>query len=354
MSMKLSSFIRNSFGALAVAGAVLLAGCGGGASPLGVSYTLPPVPTDPVIITDTNAQAVAKDALAGSAGSASAGVGGVSGIVIESESTTTVKLHLDDAINMANKLLIDQLNVPQTPAGITQTLFCNGADDTEGTITVTTEGNDARVTYNNCGDPALFVINGVMAGTNVSYSGTPPTPPFSLSVTYSYSLTFTYNNGAEIIAMMGRFDIAMSVDEYNEMISSTSNGEMGMTSGGESVVMTGINNSQSCDNWDSYGGMCLGIMTVSNNYSVGGTLSDGTFTVATTTPLEIAYGATYPYTGVIEITGANNSYLKITINDDELDKTGAPWDIQVFMDPDTTDTLIVGGETTNDYNWDTI
>lgn len=350
--MRLLHYTRISFGALVVAGAVLLAGCGGGVSPLGVSYTLPDVPTTAVAITDINARAVANDALAGSAGSASAGIGGVSGVAVEGGSTTKVKLHLDAAINMANKVLIDQYSAPQLPAGASQSFDCAGG----GTITLTTEGNDSRITFDNCGDPLDVVIDGAFAATNVSFTGEPPTPPFSLSVIYSYSLTFTYDSGASSIAMMGRFDVAMAVDINDVMTASVSNGEMGITNGIDSVVMTNINNTQSCNNWDSVWAECLDILTISNNYTVGGTASNGTFTVTTTTPLEINLGLnrTYPYMGVIEVTAdvaGAISKLRITINDDE---AGGTPQITVAIDANGDDVYDNGGtyDPVNlEYDW---
>lgn len=293
--------------------AVLLTACGGGSPSLGVSYTLPTVPTATVAIDSGNAQSVAQDALAASAGAASAGAGGVSGVVATGQSTSTVKLHLSDTVNKANKLIVDQLNAPQVVAGATQTQSCVGG----GSATLRTEGNDFRIDFNNCGDPASYVANGSMAATNVSYTGNPPSPPYTLSVSYSYDLTFTYNNGAQTIAMMGRFDVDVN-DTGSSLSIAISNGEMGITSGGESLVMTNINNTQSCSTYSSSTMTCIGIVTVSNNYTVGGTLSGGTFTVTTTTPIQIdtTSGAQFPYTGVILVSG-NNSKLRITINGDE-------------------------------------
>jgi hypothetical protein len=315
--------------------AVLLTACGGGSPSLGVSYTLPTVPTTAVAIDSGNAQSVAQDALASSAGAMNAGYGGPGGVATGSQTKKTVKLHLDEAIRIANKVIIDNLNAAPIPAGTTSSYSCSAIDPSyQGSVTYRVEGNDERIDYNNCGDPAVVLIDGSIAATNVSYTGNPPSTPYTLSVTYSYDLTFTYNSGAETIDMMGRFDVDIN-DTGSSLTIAISNGEMGITSGGESLVMTNINNTQSCSAYNSFTIACTGIVTVSNNYTVGGTLSGGTITVATTTPLQIdmSSGAQFPDTGQILVSG-NNSKLRITINGDE---SSASPQITVDIDADNND-----------------
>ena len=331
--------------------AFTMAGCGAGSAPLGVSYNLPTVPTTGITINSVNSQAVAQDTLSGSTGVMGAGPGGVSGIAVSGDNKQAVKLQLDKAIRIANKLLTDKYGSPSAATGVSQTEFCNGIDATEGTVTRTVQGNDERLDFSNCGDPAISVINGAMAATNVSYTGTPGSPPFTLSVTYTFDLIFTYNSGAQTVAMMGRFDI--DVNAAGSLTITMSNGEMGLTSSGESVVISNILESRSCSAYNASTYVCTGSMTVSSNYAIGGTNSGGTVTVTTTTDLliNIAGGASFPHQGVIEVSGDNNSMLRITILDDDIGTNSSADDIEVFMDPDTTNGPAFGDEVTNYYTW---
>lgn len=335
-----------SFGMMAL----LLGACGGsggGSDPFGVSYTLPSVPAGAVTIDSGNSQQVAGDTLTATAGAASAGVGGVTGVAANGDAGPTVKLRLNEAVNKANQLLVMRIADSSIPAGATTSYDC-GPDPSDGTITATTEGYNSRIDYNNC-NLAGTVVNGAMAATNVGYTGNPPTPPYSLSVTYAYNLTFS--DGVNTVAMMGRFDAAMAAHVGGTMTASISNGEMGITNGTDSVVMTNISNSQACSVWDNYYYECNGILTLTSNYTVGGTRSGGSIAISTTTPLQIdmAAGASYPYAGVISVVGDNNTALTITIFDDDIASNGsATPDIEVVFDPNNT---FDGDETTMPYNW---
>ena len=332
--------------------AFTLAGCGAGsAPPLGVSYTLPTVPTTGVTINAGNSQAVAQDTLSGSAGVMSAGPRGVSGIAVSGDSKEPVKLQLEKAVRIANKLLTDKYSSPSAATGVSQTKFCNNVDATEGTVTLTVQGNDERLDFSNCGDPVDVVINGAMAATNVSYTGTPGSPPFTLSVTYTFDLIFTYNSGAQTVAMMGRFDI--DVNAAGSLTVTMSNGEMGITSGGESVVLSNILETRSCSSYNASTFLCTGVMTASSNYTISGTNCGGTVTVTTTTPFQIdlANGAKYPFTGVALISGVSSN-LRITINDDDVAANGSSSpDIVVDIDTDGNTAVY---EFTQNYEWSTV
>ncbi len=312
----------------AVATFLLMAGCGGGGSGgvSAVSYTLPTVSSTPVAISSTNYSSVSQDAMGATTGSMSAGAGGIVAGVATSSSGTKVHRDLNDAITKANRLLIDTLTGPQTAAGASVSQYCNGYDTTWGTETISYDASgDFLIQFNNCGDPTLSVINGAMAATNVSYTGTPPSPPFSLSVSYSYDLTFT-NYGSDTIEEMGSFDIGFGDDGSYTLTSTISSGEMGVVdiTTGDSLVISNMNNSRSCDYYDPSTYACLGTVTISDSYTVGGTLSSGSFTVTTPTPLQVYVGggALYPNAGVISIAGASGSYMTITAYDDDIGTNG--------------------------------
>ncbi|MEJ2107746.1 MAG: hypothetical protein P8X48_10560 [Acidiferrobacteraceae bacterium] len=339
--------------AFAILTSFLLAGCGGttGGGVGTVHYALPSVPTTAVSIDSSSSTNVTKDALGAATGTLDSSAAGVSGFT---RSNNTVKLHLNEAVALANKFVAKGATADMQ--GLTATVNCS----TTGTIKVTTSGNDWRIDFNNCGDPALYVTDGSIAATNVQRTGTASSPPFSVSAHYSYDLTFTYNSGATQIEEMGKFDINFGDDGSNILTSVITNGEMGIANitTGKSIVVSNINRTRSCDSYDSSTWTCTGTFSEYGGYTVAGDVCGGSFTVtvpsASPITVDLGAGAQHPYSGIIQVDGAHNSQLIITVNDDELGTTGAAYDLHLAGDPDTTDTVVVGGEWSLDADWGTI
>jgi hypothetical protein len=207
------------------------------------------------------------------------------------------------------------------------------------------------VDFSNCGNPATVAINGAVGATNISHTGTLGSPPFTLNVSYTFNLIFTYNNGAKTVATMGKFDV--NANAGGTLTISLSNGELGTTTGGNSVVLTNLSESRTCSSYNSSTYVCNGILTTSSSFTVGGTVSNGTVTVTTLAPLEIdlANGATVPYAGALLIGGAGSN-LRITINDDDVAINGAS-SPDLVLDIDTDGNMAVW-EFTQNYEWTTI
>jgi len=306
---------------------LLIAGCGGsGGGGVGaVSYTLPTVPPGTVSISSSNFSSVAADAAASSTGTMNAGAGGVTGVSTSGGGTAAVPTDLNTAINRANKLLVDTATGSQTAAGVSQTVDCNGYDTTWGTETVSvdTSGN-YLIVFNSCGDPAGTVINGSMAAMNFTYSGTPGTPPFSFSVSYSYNLTTTDSTLSTSLSEMGSFDISVSVGTSTTS-STISSGTMGMVDNvsGNAIVISNLNTTRSCDSYNSSTYACTGMLTINGGYTVAGTLSGGSATISmTNVMMNVGNGAMYPNSGTISVAGSGGSSLTITAYDDDLGTNG--------------------------------
>jgi hypothetical protein len=342
---------RPGAAALAILTALLLAGCGGVSGVSAVSYTLPTVPTGGVPIDGTNAQSVAEDTIGAAAGSVNSGAGGVSGVVVSgSGSGTKVHRDLDAAIAIANKLLIAKLTGSGAPAGVSITSPCYVSGD----VTLTVSGNDFKYKFNSC-DNGGIVIDGAIAATNVSHTGSPPTPPFSVSVHYSYNLTFAYTLGANLTEV-GSFDIDFGDDGSGNLTSTLSNGEMGITNNntGNSIVVSDISRTRSCDSYDSSSWLCTGTFTEYGSYTVAGDVCGGsvTVTVPDTNPITVNLGggAQYPYSGEIDVAGSGGSTLTITIYNDDIDSGNSSlgYDLTVAWDNGA------GGTGSANFSWGSV
>jgi hypothetical protein len=322
--------------AVAILTSILLAGCGGVTSGgVGtVKYALPSVPTTTVPINGTNAQSVAQDTLGASAGSVSSGAGGVSAF---SAGGSGKKLHryLDGAMNIANKMLVARLTGADGARGFTITSNCSSS----GSITLTTSGDDYKFKFNSC-DNGLVVIDGAIAATNVSYTGSPPTAPFSVSIHYSYNLTFAYSGGANLTEV-GSFDIDFGDDNTGAgLVSYISNGEMGITNNvtGKSIAVTNFTRTRTCDSYTSSPWACIGTFTQFGSYTVSGDVCGGSVNVVVPSgnpiTVNMAGGAQYPYSGEIDVTGSGGSSLTITIFNDDIDSGNASlgYDLTVAWD----------------------
>ncbi len=312
-----------------VATFLLMTGCGGGGSGgvSAVSYTLPSFASSPVTITGSTGNSVnnvAMDALNAGGDSLNAGGGGVSGVSV-SGGTTTVQQPLFDAINIANKLVVDSVTGSQNAVGLTQTVSCLSS----GSVTETIDtSNNILLQYSSCDEGVGFVANGSIAATNVS--GTGSVSSFNISMTYSYNLTFTYG-GSTTVVDVGSFDVNIAGTVGSSMTTAITNGEMGVTSGGYSLVVTNLSENRDCTLFDSSTYICTGYLTVSGSYDAASEYTGYSFHVsvssgASALVFDRLYGALYPYQGTMTITGATGtsgvSFLSITFTDDEIDTSG--------------------------------
>jgi hypothetical protein len=306
-----------SFGAaLACAG---LFGCGGGGGGGGGPTGLTPPPSTPIAITAANISQVADASLAPSVGGT--GAFGASSSAAAPESNSRALLRAMQAVST-------QAKKPRSSSGLSDAPD-DGACSVSGSVTITSSGTSSSIRFNNCSDSVGQSINGFVSATGVNETAT------TYAASFSVDITFT-ETGSQTLRLVGNFSISETCDALGNNCTGTFSGSsLGAAHGAEvwfvsSFSITSVENG--------------GFTDVTASYTVSSSDLNGSVQVSTSGPIRFVTGATYPQSGVINVTGAANSSARITINNSNPVDTNA---VQVQVDANGDAVF----ETTNSYSW---
>jgi hypothetical protein len=276
-----------------------LFGCGGGggggdggAAPTGGGggggITQPS--SAPVAITSTNSQKAAEVAV-------EPALSGVNVLATATgvETTTASPARLTQVLRSA----VRPLRAPLTVVGVVQTLACS----LSGSISIDAadNGSSATLTFNACSDLAGQSINGSITASGISAAP----DGSSFSATYTMNITFI-QSGFATLRMVGNFSLSESCTPGTFNCTTTFSGSsLGTQEGAEIWFIANFSITEA---------VTTASTTVTANYTVLSSVLGGALTVTTPTPLVTLAGALHPHTGVILITGANNSRVRVTVN----------------------------------------
>lgn len=350
--------------ALVSLGAVMLAaGCGGGGGGGGsVSSSGTTIPTAAVQITTSNATTVASGAMNPSQSMVTTGSGQAGAVGVVAQTSGRSRSVLDISLAEFNRARSLKLTAAVAGAVQSQTLYCNGSNNTSGNFVISVNdtnndqvlnaGDNFSFTFNNCVLPTTTVngvtVNGSTTNGSLTYvitalsgtfagTGTPQTP-----LTAAFTLTFgnftsTDNVTGQTESINGDISFSTSDNGTNTTVT-LSGASLGMDSSvNGAFLMTSYN--------FSFTGANAVTLTSPYSFSVTMTIAsvvaNGSVTITTPLPFT-GVGIADPTAGVMVVTGANNSTLTLTANADGIhvgmvvDEDGAAGPLAPVTLPDTT------------------
>ena len=282
-------FGLTTFGAaLACAG---LFGCGGGGGGGGGQPGLTPPPSTPVAITTSNLQQVTDASLDPAVGGTDAfGTSTSSADAPESKPRVLLRA-MQSLSNEAKKPRASSSGLSDAP--VSETCAFGGSITGDETPT------SATLNFNNCSPETGEVINGSLS-VNVLENTT-----FTFRASFNVNITFT-QTGSQPLRLVGSFSINEACDPVfpSNCTGTFSGASLGAAHGAEVWFISGFNIMAVTTN---------GNVSITASYTVASSDLNGSVVVNTTTPIEIAAGASYPHVGVIRVSGANGSKADISI-----------------------------------------
>ena len=273
-----------------------LSACGGGGGDSGGGGSSgPSAPSTPVAITETNAQGVSNEAV--SALMETGATEGVTGAAVtESPATPQKMIKINSALAKRLGLYLD---APQVVTGVTETYNCS----VSGTVTYNDHNSSDQltITFNNCSDNPGETLNGSIAIANASGTET------NFTADVSIDLTFTVT-GEPTFSVVGGYNINYSSSPGTYESNLLSGSRLAFVYGAEVDVLTNFNISEGVDftfTPDRF--------DASSNFSLASTRLNGGITVTTTSRFYRWATALYPHQGSLEVVGANNSRLRLTV-----------------------------------------
>ena len=281
-----------------------LSACAGG----GDSSSSSSAPAPSVALTSANAEQVTAAALEQVSGDTSAGtIAPLSAVA-----TTTRTGHTTTLTELASK--VTKLLVNQTSSRVSAAVVTTDPCAVSGSVTidVAADGTSLTMTFNACEDVPGEIIDGSISVFNISTSGT------VLSYTANFDLTFSAT-GQPNVVVSGGFSVSEDTATSTTTITGTSyTGTLGVETFG-------------LFNFTFVETLGAGFTSTSANFTLSGSFINGAVLVTTSVPFEILDTAAYPYTGEMEITGANNSQIRVIVLGDE---TTLGDQVQIDVDED--------------------
>jgi len=285
---------------LAVVGfcAMGLVACGGG----GGGGPSNPEPT--ATITAGNAAQIAAGVSQTTDNMIGAGAAGSGAVPLSAGFTRTAVADFDLARFSKERLLSvrGMSATPSSPASVqaaAQTIVTN-CDTGTVTVVVNDAGNAFSETFSNC-TLAGITLNGTVNVSNVTVVGNPGVDPsWSISATFSYSLTVT--DGVSTETFSGAFGFGLAVNGTAETVTMSIT-SFTVTDGGSTASLGNVTISRTEDS-----------ATGGYSFTANGSITDsvfGTVSVQTTTPFT-GVGTGVPSAGSMTITGANGSRVVVT------------------------------------------
>lgn len=332
---------------LSVALLLSLSACGGGGSSSGTSTPTSTSTSGTVATLDASNQTVASQEVA----SMAHGLISTSGVAVGVDSPKESLLY-NEAFAHLDKLpgYLTDAKANPVVAGVvaSQTYLCPNSG------TYTTSVNDAdnnnrasagdtfSIAYNNCVAGSV-TLGGTLSFTLNTLSGTYGTAPYAVGITMSFG-NFSGTSSAYSMALNGEYSVSVSTTGVNAFTQTISASSLSA-----SATYAGVSRSRTLSGYSAT------VTRVADNtygyitsFSTSGTLASsgfsGTRSVSFSTPTTFQRlgSASFPYVGVMLITGANNSGLKMTT----LSNT------QVQLELDANGDSIF--ETSSIVNWNTL
>jgi hypothetical protein len=190
--------------------------------------------------------------------------------------------------------------------------FLASATDADNSGTVTA-GDSISLTFNNC-DSGSGILTGSLSFRIDSLSGTYGVVPYNVGVTMAFG-NLGLGATAYSASLLGSITIAGAKSGANDFMQSIST-----TSLSASATYGNVTRSRSLTSFTASESRTADAnYTYLSNYNVAGRLTSSGFTgtqaVSFSTPTTIVRRGTdmYPYTGVLLISGASNSALRLTV-----------------------------------------
>lgn len=307
--------MTSNFRALALVSTLMLAACGGGGS--GGAGTPAPAPAGPqaVVITETNAKPVAASALDSAQSTSATGGGALPvGVQVDASAVPPTVLQL---ITQSARLAASSYAALPTAVAINQTANCTYA----GTVTVSgrvasssglSTGDVLTLSMSNCSETPGTSLSGQLSMT--VQSGSLTTVPFHIVVlTTATNLTAVTRtttvvaNGAVTLDWTGT-----ATSETLVASGATMTSRQTVAGVSHTTTIRNFTQTQTITGTTLTGSLAATVET--DSARLGGTAVS--YTVTTPTPV-VWNGTTRTATaGVVQVVGANNSRLLLTVNAD--------------------------------------
>lgn len=274
---------------------VAVASCGGGGGGGGGA-----TPLAKVEITPANEENITANALDSGMVVTDVGELGNSSFKPTTQTAAPSKRVLSRLTTSAVRKILELRDAPASVTGATLTYFCNDINATNGTFSINSSGStSARITFSNCdfsGDGEI--INGTMSFSSIV--GTDD----SLSARVSLNLSFS--DGISTRAVSGVFTFGISGRLTQTSTTTMSGTYLKFT---EAAISKELFDFISISAYNTG----TGIYTDDNDFTFSSSAINGSVTFETVTPFESSGVAAYPNSGVMEITGANSTCLRVTV-----------------------------------------
>jgi hypothetical protein len=294
-----------------------VAACGGG----GEGRETPPrlsAPSAPVSVTGPNSEAVtaiAVEAAIGMMGSSALQQVPL-GVAVEGDAPPAT--HVVSRITSQTLRRVVAARSAPSVTGAVQSEPCY----VSGSITISGSETSGRITFNQCSDTEGLVINGWFSMTDFSATGDEYTGSVSVTVWMDLSVTAS----GMTMRTAGDYVVRASWTPTSDTVQ-MSGGSLGYTDGITTVVLLNFTLSESTD-WSYF------LVTSSSDFTLASTELGGAVTVHTVTPFVTDFSCVYPHEGVIVVTGAGGTKVRITVYGNEYYLASAQLTIEVDANGD--------------------
>jgi len=314
-----------------------LASCGGGGGggdnmppPAQSGGGGPPVPTALVALSPTNAQDAAAGATLEGLGASSLStlLDGASALSTSPAGPALPRTHV---LTHFIKQQIDQLiRQRQTPPGVPVAAAVTPPVCNSGTVTVADNGPNSVVeTFSACSPEAGVSLSGTITISNMIAD---PGVSFSASATINL-----------VLKQAGLADMSFAANNVN--VVETINVDVGtFTLSGQEMFITTGTATERLGSFTLMASFSSTTETDDVTFNYANTKLGGSVNVSTVTPCVTDAARNFPSSGVLSLTGAGGSNIRVTINGDE---THATPQLKIELDADGNGTF----ETSVDRNW---
>lgn len=292
---------RALLSAVVVFVSVGLTACGGGGgddggpTPAQSAITLS-IPAAPLAIVDTNAEAVAAEALSSSAGDVAGSIPPVVPFSAMAATTQSSAWSPQTAARFATQRL--QINPVAVDGAVTNVAQpCSGG----GAVDVIDNGTSGSITFTNCVENGT-TINGIILASNIV-----DTPPTQQSVTLVFQ-GFSISDFTGYLAIQGDISMSVAVDGAGVQTQTLSGSSFASQFNNEAFQLTNYNLTAVVDPG-------AGTTTETSTFTYASTSMGGSVTVQTVMPFVTNVGDLYPSSGQVVATGSNGSKCRLTALD---------------------------------------
>ena len=183
----------------------------------------------------------------------------------------------------------------------------SGTVDVNGTVAnpqTLTPGDEFSFDYVDCDDGTGGVVNGGLTLTITAFEGDVLSGLFRLGMRLTLA-AFELTAGGETAGASGTIDFEIDTTSPPDTVSTFSASSLTTTTNGVAETVTGL----SITTTITEGGAPTAV-SVETSFRLSSPSLDGDVVVSTLTPLQ-SFGDGYPYTGEIEIIGANNASIRL-------------------------------------------